>query len=58
MLTAKGFINTIEKPNPQDPISDEANLTTLYFLRPHLYPGLKNEYLMEENPRALWVALK
>ena len=27
-------------------------------MRHHLHPDLKNEYMMEENPRALWVALK
>ena len=53
MLTAKGYINTIEEPNPQAPISDEAKYTTLHFLRCHLYLDLKNEYMMEENPRAL-----
>jgi hypothetical protein len=34
MLT--GFNNTIEEPNPQAPISDEAKYTTLYFLGHHL----------------------
>ena len=28
------------------------------FLRHHFHLDLKNEYMMEENPRALWVALK
>ena len=55
MLTAKGYINTIEDPNPQAPVTDEAKYTTLYFLRHHIHPDLKNEYMMEENPRALWV---
>ena len=58
MLTAKGYINTIEEPNPQAPISDEANCTTLYFLRHHFHLDLKNEYMMEETPWVLWVALK
>ena len=31
MLTAKGFSNTIEEPNPQGPILDKAKHTTLYF---------------------------
>jgi len=38
-------------------VSDEAKYTTLHFLRCHLYLDLKNEYMMEENPRAFWVAL-
>ena len=58
MLTEKGYINTIEEPNPQAPVTDEAKYTILYFLRHHLHPDLKNEYMMEENPRTLWVALK
>jgi hypothetical protein len=58
MLTTKVFNNTIGEPNPQSPVSDEAKYTTLYFLRHCLHPDLKNEYMMEENPRALWVTLK
>jgi hypothetical protein len=58
ILTTKVFNNTIEEPNAQAPILDEAKYTTLYFLRHHLHPDLKNECMMEENPRALWVALK
>ena len=58
MLIAKGYFNTIEEPNPQAPISDEANCTTLYFLRHHFHLDLKNEYMMEETPWVLWVALK
>ena len=27
MLTAKGYINTIEDPNPQAPVTDEAKYT-------------------------------
>ena len=58
MLTSKGFLNSIEEPNPQAPVSNEAKYATLHFLRHHLHPDLKNKYIMEENPRALWVALK
>ena len=58
MLIANGYINTIEEPNPQAPISNEAKYTIFYFLRHHLHPDLKNEYMMEENHIALWVPLK
>ena len=58
MLTAKGFLNSIEEPNPQAPVSNEAKYATLHFFRHHLHPDLKNKYIMEDNPRALWVALK
>src|SRR6266540_3114917 len=58
-LSSKGFIGTINEPNPQGPsIPESAKYAALYFLRHHLHPDLKNEYLMEEDPRALWVALK
>ena len=58
MLTAKGYLTTIDEPNPQAPVPDEAKYATLHFLRHHLHPDLKNKKMMEENPRQLWVALK
>src|SRR5438128_4714605 len=59
LLSSKGFINTInESSTSVPPIPKSAKYATSYFLRHHLHPDLKNEYLMEEDPRALWVALK
>src|SRR5438128_1945580 len=59
LLSSKGFIGTINEPNPQGPsIPESAKYATLHFLRHHLHPDLKNEYIIEENPRALWVSLK
>ena len=59
LLSSKGFIGTINEPNPQGPpISKSAKYVALHFLRHHLHPDLKNEYLMEEDPRALWVAAR
>jgi hypothetical protein len=31
---------------------------TLYIIQNHLHPNLKLEYVMEEEPHTLWVALK
>jgi hypothetical protein len=30
----------------------------LYIIQNHLHPDLKSEYVMEEEPDSLWVALK
>lgn len=39
-------------------ISQENKALALIFLRHHLHDDLKNEYLAEEDPLGLWVALK
>src|SRR5438128_1132321 len=58
-LSSKDFIGTIYKPNQQGPpIPESAKYVALHFLRHHLHPDLKNKYLIEEDPRALWIALK
>jgi hypothetical protein len=51
MLSIKGFINAINEPNPETHISFAAKFATLHFLRHHPYSDLKNEYMMEEDPR-------
>jgi hypothetical protein len=53
-----GFINTINEPNREALVSDAAKFTTLHFLRHHLHSDHKNEYMMKENSRNLWVSLK
>src|SRR6266540_6750245 len=59
ILSFKGFINIInEASSSSRTILDSAKYAALHFLRHHLHPDLKNKYLMEEDPRALWVALK
>src|SRR6266508_3824603 len=58
-LSSKGYINTINEPNATDPaIPDTTKYAVLHFLRHHIHSDLKNEYLMEEDPIALWVSLK
>lgn len=58
VLQARECIQTINEPDAQNPITDAVKYRTLFFLRHHLHPDLKNEYIMEENPKALWDALK
>uniref|UniRef100_K3ZZU1 Uncharacterized protein n=1 Tax=Setaria italica TaxID=4555 RepID=K3ZZU1_SETIT len=58
LLTKEGFIETINEPNPQAPILEANKFRTLHFLRHHLHPNLKNEYMMEDDPKKLWDSLK
>jgi hypothetical protein len=37
---------------------DTYKYRALFIIRNHLYPDLKSEYVMEEEPHSLWVALK
>ena len=46
-ISAKTFINAINEPNPEAPVSEAAKLTTLHFLRCYLHSNLKKEYAME-----------
>jgi hypothetical protein len=41
VLTAKGFMNIINEPNPQNPIAQAQKFTTLHFQRHHLHLDLK-----------------
>jgi hypothetical protein len=54
VLTAKCYINTINEPNPQNPIPEAQRFATLNFLRHHLHHDLKEEYMMEDDPKKLW----
>jgi hypothetical protein len=58
VLTAKGYINTINEPNPQNPIPEAQKFATLHFLQHHLYHDLKAGYMMEDDPKKLWDSLK
>jgi hypothetical protein len=37
---------------------DTYKYQALYIIRNHLHPDLNSEYVMEEEPHSLWVALK
>uniref|UniRef100_K3ZDM4 Retrotransposon Copia-like N-terminal domain-containing protein n=1 Tax=Setaria italica TaxID=4555 RepID=K3ZDM4_SETIT len=59
VLTAKGFIGTLNEPNPQAHIPKcLQQKVSLHFVRHHFHPDLKNEYIMEDNPKKLWDSLK
>jgi len=40
------------------PLSEPSKHHALYIIRNHIHSDLKAEYLMEEDPRALWLALQ
>jgi hypothetical protein len=41
-----------------DPLAESLNYNALFIIRNHIHPDLKAEYLIEEDPRALWLALQ
>jgi hypothetical protein len=41
-----------------DPLVEPLKYNALFIIRNHIHPDLKAEYLMEEDPRALWLALQ
>ena len=60
-LSSKGLATSIQEPNlnaSAPEVTDAVKFSALHIMRHHLHPDLKNEYMMEENPRNLWVALK
>jgi hypothetical protein len=48
VLKAKGFMNTINEPNPLDVMPKAPKFATLHFLRHHLHHDLKAVYIMED----------
>jgi hypothetical protein len=40
------------------PALETFKFQALFIIRNHLHPDLKSEYVMEEEPHSLWVALK
>jgi hypothetical protein len=58
VLIAKGYINTIKEPNPQNPIPKTQKFATLHFLRHHLHHDLKAKYMMEDDPKKLCDSFK
>lgn len=58
-LATHGLYHTIDNPAENaEPIIDQHKYAALYFIRKHIHSDLKSEYLLEENPRELWLALK
>ena len=58
-LAARNLISTITTPTQGAPaIAETAKYASLHFIRHHLDPALKEEYMMEESPLSLWNSLK
>ena len=58
-LTGRNLGPTIITPPENAPqILEVAKCAALHFIRHHLHPDLKTEYMMEEDPLALWNSLE
>ena len=55
-LTAKNLHPAI-KEETDNPLGEVEKATIMIFIRRHIHDALQTEYLAEEDPRALWVAL-
>ncbi|KAM1926378.1 hypothetical protein ACFX13_033551 [Malus domestica] len=56
-LTAKGIRATIETPIADELVDEAQKATVMIFIRRHIHDALQTEYLAEEDPRTLWLAL-
>ena len=54
-LTAKNMRTTI---NADNVATEAVKATAMIFIRKHMEEALQTEYLAEEDPQALWVALE
>jgi hypothetical protein len=58
-LSLRGMYEAIAPPQAGvAPLAEPLKYNALYIIRSHIHPDLKAEYLMEEDPRALWLALQ
>jgi hypothetical protein len=58
-LALHGVYETILLPQERIvPLLDPFRYNALYIIRNHLHVDLKSEYVMEEEPNILWVALQ
>jgi hypothetical protein len=58
-LSLREMFNAIEAPKEGEAALPKPNkYHALFIIRNHINPDLKAEYLMEEDPRALWLALQ
>ncbi|XP_068309710.1 uncharacterized protein [Pyrus communis] len=55
-LIAKNLRLTIEE-EIDNPVGEAEKTTVMIFIQRHIHDALQTEYLVEEDPRALWVAL-
>jgi hypothetical protein len=58
-FSSRGILRTINAHVANSPnITDVAKYTALHLLRTSIHKDLKKQYLLEENPRNLWVSLQ
>jgi hypothetical protein len=58
-LAFRGVYEAILPPEERIvPLFDPFKYNALYIIKNHLYVDLKSEYMMEEEPNVLWVALQ
>jgi len=58
-LSLRGMYEAIAPPQEGvAPLTAPLKYNALFIIRNHIHPDLKAEYLMEEDPRALWLALQ
>ncbi|XP_068340435.1 uncharacterized protein [Pyrus communis] len=56
-LTAKGIRATIEAPTNDKPVDEAQKASAIIFIQRHIHDALQIEYLTEDDPRTLWLAL-
>jgi hypothetical protein len=58
-LTLCGMYEAIVPPAERIvPLLEPFKYNALYIIRNHIYPDLKSEYVMKEEPSTLWTALQ
>jgi hypothetical protein len=58
-LVIHGILPALSSPaEREDAFLDACKYQTLFIIWNHLHHDLKSEYVMEEEPHSLWVALK
>jgi hypothetical protein len=58
-LAFRGIMAALTPPVEREAaFMDTFKYQALYIIQNHLHPDLKSEYVMEEEPHNLWVAMK
>ncbi|KAM1850932.1 hypothetical protein ACFX13_015053 [Malus domestica] len=56
-LIVKSLRVTIEEPTDNAPVDEAQKATAMIFIIRHIHDALQTEYLAEEDPHTLWLAL-
>jgi hypothetical protein len=58
-LALRGMYEAIVPPaDRQQELSPTHKYNALYIIRHHIYPDLKSEYVLEEEPSVFWTAIQ